>query len=43
MKHRIAAGVLAELPRMLLHEYWEDKAAGFPSPRYVGVREMEFY
>ena len=30
-------------PHMLHREYWEDKAAGFVSPRYVGLREMEFY
>jgi 8-oxo-dGTP diphosphatase len=30
-------------PPMLRHEYWEDKASGFLSPRYVGLRQMEFY
>jgi 8-oxo-dGTP diphosphatase len=28
---------------MLHREYWEDKAAGFPTPKYVGLPEMEFY
>ena len=30
-------------PPMLRREYWEDKATGFAFPRYVGLREMEFY
>jgi 8-oxo-dGTP pyrophosphatase MutT (NUDIX family) len=30
-------------PPMLRHEYWEDRRSGFSFPRYVGLREMEFY
>ncbi len=30
-------------PRMLLSDYWQDKASGFASPRYMGLREMAFY
>jgi len=30
-------------PPMLRCEYWEDKEKGFSCPRYVGLREMEFY
>ena len=30
-------------PPVLLREYWQDKEAGFLHPRYVGLREMEFY
>ena len=30
-------------PPMLLGQYWKDKANGFAFPRYVGLREMEFY
>lgn len=30
-------------PPMLSGQYWEDKANGFAFPRYVGLREMEFY
>jgi 8-oxo-dGTP diphosphatase len=30
-------------PHMLRSEYWKDKATGFAFPRYVGLREMEFY
>lgn len=30
-------------PPMLSSQYWEDKANGFAFPRYVGLREMEFY
>ena len=30
-------------PPMLHHAYWEDKVTGFAFPKYVGLREMEFY
>lgn len=30
-------------PPMLHAEYWQDKESGFISPRYVGLRQMEFY
>jgi 8-oxo-dGTP diphosphatase len=30
-------------PPMLLGEYWDDKAAGRTEPRYVGLRQMDFY
>lgn len=30
-------------PPMLHGEYWKDKEQGFACPRYVGLREMEFY
>ena len=30
-------------PPMLHRDYWMDKAQGFAFPRYVGLREMEFY
>lgn len=30
-------------PAMLLHDYWRDREGGFAFPRYMGVREMEFY
>lgn len=30
-------------PPMLRGEYWKDKEQGFAFPRYVGLREMEFY
>lgn len=30
-------------PPMLSGQYWEDKAHGFAFPKYVGLREMEFY
>lgn len=30
-------------PPMLHVEYWRDKELGFAFPRYVGLREMEFY
>ena len=30
-------------PPMLRSEYWQDKENGFAFPRYVGLREMEFY
>jgi len=30
-------------PPMLHGEYWKDKEQGFAFPRYVGLREMEFY
>jgi 8-oxo-dGTP diphosphatase len=30
-------------PPMLLDQYWQDKLTGFASPRYVGLRAMEFY
>ena len=30
-------------PPMLHREYWEDKASGFAFPKYVGLREMEFF
>ena len=30
-------------PPMLRSEYWRDKEEGFAYPRYVGLREMEFY
>lgn len=30
-------------PPMLREDYWKDKESGFAFPRYVGVREMEFY
>lgn len=30
-------------PPMLQGEYWRDKELGFAFPRYVGLREMEFY
>jgi hypothetical protein len=30
-------------PPMLLSEYWKDKDLGFAFPRYVGLRQMEFY
>jgi 8-oxo-dGTP diphosphatase len=30
-------------PQMLNDQYWEDKLTGFTSPRYVGLRAMEFY
>lgn len=28
-------------PTMLAAEYWEDRAAGFPEPRYVGLRRLD--
>jgi ADP-ribose pyrophosphatase YjhB (NUDIX family) len=31
------------LPPMLHDEYWEDRAAGRIEPRYVGLRQMDFY
>lgn len=30
-------------PPMLRREYWRDRADGFAFPRYLGVREMEFF
>jgi 8-oxo-dGTP diphosphatase len=30
-------------PPMLLDDYWDDKAAGRTEPRYVGLRQMDFY
>ena len=30
-------------PPMLHGDYWKDKEACFTHPRYVGLREMEFY
>jgi 8-oxo-dGTP diphosphatase len=30
-------------PPMLHAEYWKDREKGFAFPRYVGLREMEFY
>jgi ADP-ribose pyrophosphatase YjhB (NUDIX family) len=30
-------------PPMLLNDYWEDMAAGITVPRYVGLRQMDFY
>ena len=30
-------------PPMLHSDYWKDKEKGFAFPRYVGLREMEFY
>jgi len=30
-------------PPMLQSDYWQDKENGFASPRYVGLRAMEFY
>lgn len=30
-------------PPMLLGEYWDDRLAGRTEPRYVGLREMDFY
>jgi ADP-ribose pyrophosphatase YjhB (NUDIX family) len=30
-------------PPMLLDDYWDDKAAGWTVPRYVGLRQMDFY
>jgi 8-oxo-dGTP diphosphatase len=30
-------------PPMLHDQYWRDKLTGFISPRYVGLRAMEFY
>jgi ADP-ribose pyrophosphatase YjhB (NUDIX family) len=30
-------------PPMLRREYWEDRENAFSFPRYVGLREMEFY
>jgi len=28
---------------MIHRDYWKDKEQGFAFPRYVGIREMEFY
>ncbi|HQR78501.1 MAG TPA: NUDIX hydrolase [Burkholderiaceae bacterium] len=33
----------AVFPPMLLGDYWDDKATGRTEPRYVGLRQMEFY
>jgi ADP-ribose pyrophosphatase YjhB (NUDIX family) len=30
-------------PPMLLGEYWDDKSAGRTEPRYVGLRQMDYY
>lgn len=30
-------------PPMIHSDYWKDKETGFAFPRYVGLREMEFY
>ena len=30
-------------PPMLLDDYWDDKEAGRTEPRYVGLRQMDFY
>jgi len=30
-------------PPMLHGAYWEDRATGFATPRYVGLRKMSFY
>lgn len=30
-------------PPMLRGDYWRDREEGFAYPRYVGLREMEFY
>ena len=30
-------------PPMIHSDYWKDKEQGFAFPRYVGLREMEFY
>lgn len=30
-------------PPMVHRDYWVDRAAGFPRPRCVGLRELEFY
>ena len=30
-------------PTMLRDAYWKDKETGFAFPKYVGLREMEFY
>jgi 8-oxo-dGTP diphosphatase len=30
-------------PPMLLDDYWDNKATGRTDPRYVGLRQLEFY
>lgn len=30
-------------PPVLAEAFWDDLAAGFPAPKYLGVREMQFY
>ena len=30
-------------PPVLVDAFWADLDAGFPAPKYLGVREMEFY
>jgi hypothetical protein len=30
-------------PPILRDQYWRDRLAGFAAPRYLGIREMEFY
>ena len=42
----LARGELVDktvFPPMLLDDYWDDKAAGRTEPRYVGLRQMDFY
>lgn len=36
-------GVRIVFPAMLLQDYLRDREGGFASPRYVVLREMEFY
>jgi len=30
-------------PELILTDFWEDLALGFPEFRFLGIRKMEFY
>ena len=41
--HRSDFGERFVFPEILKNDFWTDLTAGFPEPKYLGIREMAFY